>query len=194
MLTILFVLFTGFANGQVSFSPIDSKLNTQKKDDLTELICSGSTLSVRFQLERKVMVLQQNNFVTIDSQLIQITPLKFSGYLKDSSVLSLNDQRKLLGIYSKYEMEYFTNDLNLEILNPNNQWVMIKSKGWFIWYFRVGGIPTQVESKTKIQLFASTVIGDKILTVNAPIPSEGDFAKAGLIVNEMMETLTIILQ
>jgi hypothetical protein len=75
--------------------------------------------------------------------------------------------------------------------NSSNQWVMIKAKGWFIWYFRVDNTPAKVDTQTKIQLFASTVIGDHILTINAPIFSDGDFDKAGLIVNDMMETLTL---
>lgn len=53
-------------------------------------------------------------------------------------------------------------------------------------------IPTQVNKPTKIQLFASTITGDNVLTINAPIQSDAGFNKTGLIVNEMMETLTVV--
>jgi len=191
LLTVLAGLFISTAIGQVSFSPVDSKLKTVESNNLSELICSSPAMSVKFQLNRKIKVLPQDNFCMIDSQAIQVTPLSFSGYRKDSARLSIDSEKQLLGAYSKYELEYFKNDLGVEVINPNNQWVVTKGKGWFIWYFKVGNAPVQVDKKTFIQLFASTVIGDMVLTINAPILSGGDFAKAGIIVNEMMETLTI---
>jgi hypothetical protein len=198
MKTLLLLILTGLfvinVSGQVSFSPVDSKLKTQKSNNLTELVCSTSTMTVKFQLKRKVTVLQQNNFASIDSQTIQIIPLKFSGYKKSTSGQNANNEKELLDTYSKYELNYFKNELGVDVINPSSQWVVTKSKGWFIWYFRVGNAPSQVDKPTAIQLFASTVIGDKILTVNAPIQTDGDFNKAGLIVNDMMETIIITKQ
>jgi hypothetical protein len=141
-----------------------------------------------------VQILPQNNFVTVDSQTIQIMSLKFGGYNKDPKGGNLNNQKELLDAYSKYELEYFKNDLSVEVINPNSQWVVTKSKGWFIWYFKVGKVLTQVDTQTEIQLFATTVIGDKILIINAPILIGGDFSKAALIVNDMMEALIITKQ
>ena len=144
-------------------------------------------MTVKFPLKRNVTVLQENNFATVDSQTIQITPLKFSDYKESTNGESPGDEKQLLDLYSKYELEYFKNELGIDVINPNSQWVVTKSRGWFIWYFRVGNTPIQVEKQVTIQLFASTVIGNKILTVNAPIFSDEDFNKAGLIVNDMME-------
>ena len=125
--------------------------------------------------------------VAIDNQTIQIVLLEFEGYNKQTNGNNYNNQKQLLGTYLQYELKYFANDLGVEVIKPNSQWVMINSKGWYIWYFRVGSIPRQVVNQTKIQLFASTVIGNKILTINAPILADTDFSKASLIVNEMME-------
>ena len=186
-LIILLGLFTGTVNGQVSFSTVDSKL--QKTNN--ELIYSNSTTTIKFPLKRQLTVSPQNNFVTIDSQTIQIMALKFTGYKKDTKGDNLNTQKELLDTYSKYELEYFRSDLGVEVINPNSQWVMIKSKGWFIWYFKVGKVPSQVETQTDIQLFATTVIRDQLLIINAPIMTGGDFSKAALIVNEFMEAMSI---
>lgn len=190
LLIILIGLFTGKVEGQVSFSQVASKL--QKNNN--ELIYSDSTTTIKFPLKRQVTVSPQNNIVTIDIQTIQIMALKFTGYKKDTLGENLNNQKELLDTYSKYELEYFRSDLGVEIINPNSQWVMTKSKGWFIWYFKVGKVPTQVDTPTDIQLFATTVIRDKILIINAPIMTEGDFSKAALIVNEFMEALTMTKQ
>jgi len=191
-LTILSWFFISHLSGQIRFSTVDSKLRTVKSNNSTQLICSNSAMSIKFQLNRNVAVMQLNNFVTIDSQVIQVIPLKFSSTKKDSNNLSMNDQKELLQVYSKYELDYFRNELHIEVINLNSQWVVTKSIGWFIWYFRVGNVPTQVEKRTEIQLFATTMVGaDKVLTINAPILTGDDFAKAGLIVNEMMETFAV---
>ena len=189
-LILLIGLFTGNVKGQVSFSPVDSKL--QKSNN--ELIYTSFSTTIKFPLKRQVTVSPQNNFVTINNQIIQIMTLKFDGYQKDTKGENINNQKELLDSYSKYELEYFKSDLGVEVINPNSQWVLTKSKGWFIWYFKLGKVPTQVDTQTEIQLFATTVIGDKILIINAPIMTGGDFSKAALIVNEFMEVLIITKQ
>ncbi len=179
------------SNAQVSFSPVVSKLSLVKGSNPAEIICSGPTLSIKFKVKRTVDAMPQNNFCKVDGQAIQITPLKIDGYKKSAANQSLDGQKTLLSAYTNYELDYCKNDLHIEVIDPSNQWVMIKSRGWFIWYYKVGKVPVQVANKTKIQLFASTVIGDNILTINAPIFGDTDFNKAALIVNDMMETLTI---
>lgn len=178
---------------QITFSNIDIKLKTVKAVNSTELIATNATFSIKFHLKKRNIQIE-NNFVLIDSQLIQLAPLKINGYKKGFVDLSINDQKIILEEYSNSEIDYFKNDLNIEVINPNSQWVVAKSRHWIVWYFRVGNIPTQVEEKTKIQLFASTIIGNKVLTINAPILSDSDFTKAGSIVNEMMESLTNNMQ
>ena len=143
------------------------------------------------RLFRVFTIKQQGDFLLVDSQVIQIASLTVNGAKKDLANLSVSEQKQLLSDYSKYEMDYFSNDQKIEVINPENQWVSIKSKHWLIWYFRVWNLPIQVEGKTAIQLFASTIIGDKILDLNAPIQQDGNFGKAALIVNQMMESLII---
>lgn len=189
-LILLIGLSTGNVKGQVSFSPVVGNLQISNN----ELIYSSSSTAFKFPLKRQVTVSPQNSFVTIDSQILQIMTLKFDGYQKDMKGENFNNQKELLDAYSKNELEYFKSDLGLEILNPSSQWVATKSKGWFIWYFKLGKVPTQVDTQTEIQLFATTVIGDKVLIINAPIMTGGDFSKVALIVNEFMEALTITNQ
>ncbi|OQP59214.1 hypothetical protein A3860_38185 [Niastella vici] len=55
----------------------------------------------------------------------------------------------------------------------------------------VGEVPTAVETKASVQLFASTLIAGKVLTINAPVMEGGNFAKASYMVNDLMESLII---
>src|SRR6266487_6741831 len=189
VLTFLTSLFVNCVSGQTTFSNVDINLKTVQSNSLTDLICSNATFSIKFQLKQKSIQLQ-NNVALIDSQLVQITPLKISGYKKSLSTLNTSEQKQLLDDYSEYELDFFKKQLNIEIVKPNNQWVITKSKGWLVWYFRVGNLQAPVDKKTEIQLFASTIVSGKVLTINAPILSDGNFTKAALIVNEMMESFT----
>lgn len=189
LFTILISLFFSNLRGQISFSNIDVNLKTVKTINSTELICANPVFSIQFQLKKGNIELK-NNLVIIDSQIIQIAPLKINGFKKSFTNLNISSQKQLLENYSNYELDYFKNDLNVKVVNLNSQWVTTKSRHWFIWYFRVGNISTQVDKPTFIQLFASTIIADKVLTINAAIQSDNNFTKAGLIVNEMMESLT----
>lgn len=184
---------TDKAEGQISYSPVESKLLISKTGDLTELVCSSATILVKSKLKHTLTILSQN-ILSVDHQTIQVTALKVSGYKNATDLQNINSQKNVLQAYSEYELDYFKNDLHTELINPNNQWVITKSKGWFIWYFKVGSVPVNVAKKVKIQLFASTIVGDNILTINAPVFTESDFTNAGLIVNDMMETLTIFKQ
>ena len=191
-LLIIAGLLANNTNGQLSFSSVNCKLTIIKRNNLTELRCTTSAMSAKFKLKHELTAYIENNFVRADDQTIQITPLKFRGYKTDIFKQNLNSQKALLEKYSEYELLHFKEDLNVSIANANNQWVIIKSRGWYIWYFRVEKAPATVavDKLTQIQLFASTILGDNILTINAPILNDGDFTKAGGIVNEMMETLT----
>jgi hypothetical protein len=184
----LFVLCSNNSICQILFSPFETKLQTNSTN---ELLCSNESISIKFPINRKLKVSALDNFVTIDNQVLQIKLLKFEGFNNVTKDKKLDNQKKILASYSKYEIEYFKNNLNVEIINPNNQWVLTKSKGWYIWYFKVGKTPEKVDKQIEIQLFSTTIIGDKILIINAPILINGDFSKAALIVNEMINGLKI---
>ncbi len=188
LLVTLITTIVGQLNGQVSFSNIDCELRAEKKNNQTEIICSNSTMSIKFEVDENVKIMAQKNFAIVDSQIIQVTPLQVSGNPKILSTLNVDEQREFLENYSKYELDYMKSDLGVKIINSDNQWVTSKSRKWFIWYFRIGNSAGGFEKKTEIQLFASTIFGSKVLTLNAPIMTGGDFAKAALIINEMMET------
>jgi hypothetical protein len=166
LLIILTALSVNNVCGQTLFTTVDSKLSIAKGNASTEVICSNPSMLVDFHLKRTAVVMQQNNFFKIDSQIIQITPLKFTGF-KSGKILNLDDQKQLLDVYSKYELDYFKNELKIQMINSSHQWVMTKLRGWFIWYFKVVNTPLDVEKKMQIQLFASTIVSDKILTINA---------------------------
>ena len=183
--------FINNISGQITFSNINVNLKIGQSNKLTQLTCSNTTLSYKFELNHTVTMMQNKNFVKIDSQLIQITPLQVGGYEKSPGTLDTAQQRQFLENYAQYELDYMKNELKVEIINLNSQWVISKSRGWFIWYFRPKLSLPELNKQTEIQLFASTILGDKILTINAPMQTGDNFGKAAYIVNDLMESLKI---
>lgn len=194
MKVFLLILLAGLSvlklQGQVSFSTVETKLKTAKAGAMTELSCTGSTMSVNFRLKRKVTIQQQKNFIAVDGQTVQVIALQCAG---EKEIVSGKDgAQQLLQAYSRSEMDYFKNELGVELIQPNSQWVKLPSTNWLVWYFRVGKTNMQADNPTAIQLFASTIIGNKVLTINAPVLTDGDFNKAGSIVNDMMESMMVL--
>lgn len=190
LLTFLSLLQICLVNGQVNFSGVEFtlKLNANEKGMVVQY--TDSSLSMKFQLTQKAVQLT-DNFLNVDTQLIQIGTLAVDGFEKNLNALNDAEQKEFLSNYSQYELNYFKNELKLEIINPNNQWVAIGSRKWFIWYFRVGNLEgVKVAKKVHFQLFASTIVGGKVLTINAPTMADSEFKKAGMIVNQMMESMT----
>ena len=192
MVLIFFIsLFINRTSGQTIFSFVDVKLETSQTSNSTDIVCSNDTFSVQFKLKKKPFQQLEGNFVYIESQIIQITPLEIGNYKKNLTSLTSPEQMELLQEYSKYELDYFKDELKFEIIKPTSQWVTVNSKVWLIWYFRIGNLPSDANTKMDTQLYASTIVGDKILTINAPMHSGSNFSKGALLVNEMMESFTI---
>ncbi|HEY1163725.1 MAG TPA: hypothetical protein VGE90_01130 [Chitinophaga sp.] len=189
LLAFLTLLLIYCKDEQIAFSNIDCKVEKTVSPKGTEIRCTGASLSLKFQLTQQAVELQ-DNFITVDSQLIQISALQVSGNKKPLNTLDETAQQQFLSDYSKYEIDYFTKELHVEVIHPSSQWVTIGARNWFVWYFRVGKAPAQAGQKVWVQYFTSTIIDDKVLTLNAPIFVGADFAKAGLIVDQMIRSLS----
>jgi hypothetical protein len=174
---------------QVSFSNTNCNLTNKSTSTGSDIFCTGAAFSLEFKVNSASQKVG-DNFLLVDSQVIQILTLKIDGLKNTPDELSEQEQHNLLANYSEYELAYLTKDLKIGVINPNNQWVDENSRKWLVWYFRVDNKNVEADKKVAIQLFASTIIGNKILDINAPIIVDGDFSKAALLVNQFMESLT----
>ena len=177
---------------QPKFSNPEVELSKTTDVTGTTLICKESAFSFKVRLKSKsVDIVNKGGLVMVDSQVVQIAPLKPIDPKKHLDSLTVSEQKDFLGAYSKYELDYYKG-LGIEVINPNNQWVDAGGRKWYIWYFRVGKVPVGVEKQMEFQLFSSTIFKGQVLTLNAPMQADGNFQRAALIVNEMMETLSAV--
>jgi hypothetical protein len=138
-----------------------------------------------------VLIPSGQDMVMVDSQLVLISAARFDSLPAGGGFRSVEDQRNLLGAYVQGELGNLVNEEGFDIINPQRQWVISQGRGWMVWYFRVVKVPVDISQKAMIQLFASTVVGGSIVTLNAPVFAISDFARIALTVNDMMEHMSI---
>ncbi len=117
--------------------------------------------------------------------------LKVDGITKKMRRKDTGFERTILTKHSEYEINYIRKELGIKIMNPENQWVSVGGRSWLIWYFKIGNAPKNVQNQFELQLYATTLIGDKIICINAPMQKNTDFGESANLVNELMESMLV---
>jgi hypothetical protein len=186
-----FILFSFQFYAQIGFKDPSYDLSIVSNGKVIEL--SAEKINVRFQSKRQPKLIKQesNKFIEIDGQIIQLNILEVDGVTKKMMRKDTAFERTILTKHSEYEMNYFRKDLGLKIINPENQWVNVNGRGWLIWYFKLGNVPKKGQNQFELQLYATTLVGDKIIFINAPMLKNTDFGESANMVNELMESMLV---
>lgn len=186
-----FILFSFQFYAQIGFKDPSYDLSIVSNGKVIEL--SAEKINVRFQSKRQPKIINQgtNKFLEIDGQIIQLNILEVDGITKKMMRTDTAFERTILTKHSEYEMNYFRKDLGLKIINPENQWVIVNGRGWLIWYFKLGNVPKKGQNQFELQLYATTLVGDKIIFINAPMSKNTDFGESANMVNELMESMLV---
>lgn len=186
-----FILFSFQFYAQIGFKDPSYDLSIVSNGKVIEL--SAEKINVRFPSKRQPKIINQgtNKFLEIDGQIIQLNILEVDGITKKMMRTDTAFERTILTKHSEYEMNYFRKDLGLKIINPENQWVIVNGRGWLIWYFKLGNVPKKGQNQFELQLYATTLVGDKIIFINAPMSKNTDFGESANMVNELMESMLV---
>lgn len=186
-----FILLSFPFNSQIDFKDPSYDLSIVSNGKVIEL--SAEKINVRFPSKRQPKLIKQesNKFIEIDGQIIQMNILEVNGITKKMMRRDTAFERTILTKHSEYELNYFRKDLGLKIVNPENQWVSVGGRSWLIWYFKIGNVPKNVRNQCELQLYATTLVGDKIIFINAPMSKNTDFGESANLVNELMESMLV---
>jgi hypothetical protein len=186
-----FILLSFQFYAQIGFKDPSYDLSIVSNGKVIEL--SAEKINVRFPSKRQPKLIKQesNKFIEIDGQIIQLNILEVDGVTKKMMRKDTAFERTILTKHSEYEMNYFRKDLGLKIINPENQWVIVNGRGWLIWYFKLGNVPKKGQNQFELQLYATTLVGDKIILINAPMLKNTDFGESANMVNELMESMLV---
>ena len=186
-----FILLSFQFYAQIVFKDPSYDVSIVSNGKVIEL--SAEKINVRFPSKRQPKIIKQesNKFIEIDGQIIQLNILEVDGVTKKMMRKDTAFERTILTKHSEYEMNYFRKDLGLKIINPENQWVIVNGRGWLIWYFKLGNVPKKGQNQFELQLYATTLVGDKIIFINAPMSKNTDFGESANMVNELMESMLV---
>lgn len=186
-----FILLSFQFYAQIVFKDPSYDVSIVSNGKVIEL--SAEKINVRFPSKRQPKIINQgtNKFLEIDGQIIQMNILEVDGITKKMMRKDTAFERTILTKHSEYEMNYFRKDLGLKIINPENQWVIVNGRGWLIWYFKLGNVPKKGQNQFELQLYATTLVGDKIIFINAPMLKNTDFGESANMVNELMESMLV---
>ena len=186
-----FILLSFQFYAQIVFKDPSYDVSILSNGKVIEL--SAEKINVRFPSKRQPKIINQgtNKFLEIDGQIIQMNILEVDGITKKMMRKDTAFERTILTKHSEYEMNYFRKDLGLKIINPENQWVIVNGRGWLIWYFKLGNVPKKGQNQFELQLYATTLVGDKIIFINAPMSKNTDFGESANMVNELMESMLV---
>lgn len=186
-----FILLSFQFYAQIVFKDPSYDVSILSNGKVIEL--SAEKINVRFPSKRQPKIINQgtNKFLEIDGQIIQLNILEVDGVTKKMMRKDTAFERTILTKHSEYEMNYFRKDLGLKIINPENQWVIVNGRGWLIWYFKLGNVPKKGQNQFELQLYATTLVGDKIIFINAPMSKNTDFGESANMVNELMESMLV---
>lgn len=186
-----FILLSFSFYTQINFNDPSYDLSIVSNGKVIEL--SAEKIKVQFPSKRQPKLIKQgsNKFLEIDGQIIQMNILKLDGITKKMRRKDTEFERTILTKHSEYEINYIRKELGIKIMNPENQWVSVGGRSWLIWYFKIGNAPKNVQNQFELQLYATTLIGDKIICINAPMQKNTDFGESANLVNELMESMLV---
>jgi hypothetical protein len=136
------------------------------------------------------------NFVIIDNVTVQTSIVPLPQTLPKSynlSKLSSIQKKELLDGYVNYELDYFKNELNLNLDNVKKEWKIINSNLFIFWYFEMP-ISKNSELNTKRQIYVSTICFNQVLVINVPIFKETTIQKYLPLVTKLAESVKMLNQ
>lgn len=129
-------------------------------------------------------------YCVIDQELIVLHIIQVKGMNEKKSLKDSSYQKTILQAYSHDELKYIQQTLAMNVIDPSSQWVKSKNRNWYIWYFKTNA-SNKKGSAFMTQLYASTLIGNQIFLIYAPVAKDGDFSKVAYLVNDIMETMVL---
>lgn len=136
---------------------------------------------------------QYPNYISVKNQIVQCSAIPMPETNLNLLNLTLAQQKEALNGYVDYEVDYFGNELKLQIQNLKKEWITVNGKTWLLWYFDVPDQQTTEKAAipAKQQIYASTICFNQVLDLNTPVLKGDSFANAKALLKKLMATLKL---
>ncbi|MEP3390669.1 MAG: hypothetical protein ABJO02_20920 [Reichenbachiella sp.] len=180
-LTILFSFFYSLAFTQETF---ESALIPSKNGAVITYTSDEHAFTVTLN-SNSIEPSDQPNFLTIDGWILQSFILGYDNpKAKDMSVEE--NAKRALSQYVMYELDYFKEQLKLEI-EPKLEWGHMKGLYFYFWYFDT---PPELET-LQGQLFLTTMCFNQFLNLNIPLEKGKSFEEAKAYLMNIGKSITL---
>jgi len=193
-ITYLFLVLSLHSFAQYSVSKEHFDLSFQGKANSHKWIFKGVGHSFFVVVEAdSVKTEQYPNYISVKNQIVQCSAVPLPETNLDLAKLTLAQQKEGLSGYVDYEIDYFKNELHLQVQNLKKEWITINGKTWLLWCFDV---PEQQATKkaaipAKQQIYVSTICFNQVLDLNTPVLKGDSFTNAKALLKKLMATLKL---
>jgi hypothetical protein len=120
-----------------------------------------------FVLESKsVKVLNDKGFFNVDGQIVQFVSIKIPSNM-DVNNLTPEKMKPILQGYVQYEMQYFKDELKLEISELTSGFTTINEIFFIKWKFQVKS--KENANNVNQQVYYTTICWDRVVSLNSPV-------------------------
>ena len=193
LLPILVLTSEAFAQNDISSETFQLSFSTKK--DGGQFVFNGKSHYFSIDIIADSISTSDNpNFIIADNHIVQVSTIPLPPIKPDLQNLTTMQQKVALEAYVQYEMDYFKNQLNLNIGDLKKEWVTINDRMWLIWSFDTPEQKqiSEVTMKTKSQIYASSICYNQVLDLNTPVMPEHNFKKSKALINKMMASLKLV--
>ncbi|GGA99246.1 hypothetical protein [Puia dinghuensis] len=117
-------------------------------------------------------------FITIDKQIVQATVVPGDKNI-DLTGMTPAREKDVLQKYMNYELDYYRKKLKQHYSHLQTEWLTLSGKLFLVWYF---DMPPTYKLVSR-QVYVSTLFGNEVMDLNAPVFKTDDWGKArGILV------------
>ena len=153
------------------------------------MIFTNDSNSLVFHLDTaKVELLESGNnfFILVDSiWTLQLFTLGFQNP-NNKDINDLDVQKSFLLQYMNYELNYFKEELEMNIENQKAGWGPVGNKHYLLWHFETPDYPT-----VQKQIYLSTIVFDNFLNINIPLTNDQSFDEGLNFLDKVARTLEL---
>ena len=175
LVILILTLFGFYSFSQDNFIPEKFDLGLMKTKTGARVIYNGEKNSFTFDIVgENINPTEQKGFIIIDNNIFQTVILPFPQKV-DFKGMTVEEQKANLLAYRDYEIDYFKNQVKLDITNLKYDWLVLNDKVFLFWYFNM---PVDNETVRK-QLYLTSICFDHILNLNTVQEKDKDSFKFG---------------
>jgi hypothetical protein len=168
----------------------EPKISPVEKEKSSDIGISWDNHQARFVIESKSVKILNKSFFDVDGQVIQFVTVKIPSNM-DLENLTPEKSKSILQGYVQYEMQYFRNELKLEVSDFTSDFTTLSNNYFVRWKFKANTKSKDSGDNLTQQVYYTTVCWDRVVSINSPITAKDNFKHYEKRLEAIAKTLTM---